>query len=327
MTRHHPCDECGAAVTAGKPVRRTRVGRYKVDDDSRAGPVCANGHAELDLDELAEYERRAAIAVLSEAADIGGDEIRFARKSLGFTQARLARLLDVAPETVSRWETGSETMSRVSRLALLAVVNDAGGLARIERGDGARTGEALRVNAGRQAPDWRPITRPAPPNGSVAPQTVECLPERALPGGVTTRGRSAAWSNTVRRCCTSADPSPQFPARRCRFVPSTRRRRSRRARTRYLLPPRSRTPRSTRTRARESTRSSTCRPPTRRHHCSPSSGLSRPKGGRTCRCRTPRWPSRRRTTETWIARRAPRRRPATRWATATQATADSSSAS
>jgi hypothetical protein len=44
-------------------------------------------------------------------------------------------------------------MSRVSRLALLAVVNDAGGLARIERGDGARTGEALRVNAGRQAPD------------------------------------------------------------------------------------------------------------------------------------------------------------------------------
>jgi transcriptional regulator with XRE-family HTH domain len=85
--------------------------------------------------------------VLSEAADISGDEIRFARKSLGFTQARLARLLDVAPETVSRWETGSETMSRVSRLALLAVVNDAWGLARIERGDGARTGETLRVNA------------------------------------------------------------------------------------------------------------------------------------------------------------------------------------
>jgi len=145
MGKHHPCDECGAAVTAGRRVRRTRVGRYKVDDDSRAGPVCANGHAEVDLNELAEYERRAALVVLSQAADIGGEEIRFARKSLGFTQARLAGVLDVAPETVSRWETGSETMSRVSRLALLAVVSDVGVLARIEKREGARTSETLFV--------------------------------------------------------------------------------------------------------------------------------------------------------------------------------------
>jgi DNA-binding transcriptional regulator YiaG len=145
MGKHHPCDECGAAVGPGRPVRRTRVGRYKVDDASRAGPVCANGHAAFDLEELAEYERRAAIVVLSQAADVGGDEIRFARKSLGFTQARLARWLDVAPETVSRWETGSETMSRVSRLALLAVARDVEGLASIEEGKGARAGATLRA--------------------------------------------------------------------------------------------------------------------------------------------------------------------------------------
>jgi DNA-binding transcriptional regulator YiaG len=145
MGKHHPCDECGAAVGPGKPVRRTRVGRYKVDDDSQALPVCANGHAEIDLTELAEYERRAAMVVLAQGADIGGDEIRFARKSLGITQARLARLLDVAPETVSRWETGSEVMSRVSRLALLAVVRDMAGLGRVERRDGARVGGVLRV--------------------------------------------------------------------------------------------------------------------------------------------------------------------------------------
>jgi DNA-binding transcriptional regulator YiaG len=145
MAKHHPCVECGAAVTTGTPVRRTRVGRYKVDDDALPGPVCANGHAEVDLDRLAEYERRAAIVVLTQAADVGGDEIRFARKSLGLTQARVAALLDVAPETVSRWETGSERMSRVSRLALLAVVRDVAGLWRIERGDGAGTGGVLRV--------------------------------------------------------------------------------------------------------------------------------------------------------------------------------------
>jgi DNA-binding transcriptional regulator YiaG len=145
MGKQSSCDECGAAVTAGRQVRRTRVGRYKVDDDSRAGPVCANGHAELDLKDLAEYERRAALVVLSQAADVGGDEIRFSRKSLGFTQARLAGVLDVAPETVSRWETGSETMSRVSRLALLAVVLDVAALGRIESREGARTSETLVV--------------------------------------------------------------------------------------------------------------------------------------------------------------------------------------
>ncbi len=147
MGKHHPCAECGAAVRTRPQVRRTRVGRYRVDDDSQLGSVCDRGHAEVDLKELAGYERRAAAMVLREAADVGGDEIRFARKSLGLTQARMAALLDVAPETVSRWETGSERMSRVSRLALLAVVRDLGGLERIEKGAGAGTREVLHVES------------------------------------------------------------------------------------------------------------------------------------------------------------------------------------
>jgi len=35
-----------------------------------------------------------------------GDAARFMRKSLEITAAQLAELVDVAPETVSRWETG-----------------------------------------------------------------------------------------------------------------------------------------------------------------------------------------------------------------------------
>ena len=96
---------------------------------------------------MAEYERRAAVVVLSEVAEVGGAEIRFARKALGLTQARLAALLEVAPETVSRWETGAETMSRVSRLALLAVVRDPRGLARLEKDEPARPSEVLNVHA------------------------------------------------------------------------------------------------------------------------------------------------------------------------------------
>jgi DNA-binding transcriptional regulator YiaG len=147
MSSKHPCVECAATLGMRTHVKRTRVGRYKVDDGSQVVTVCANGHAELDLEQLAAYERRAAAVVLSEAADVGGAEIRFARKSLGITQARLAALLDVAPETVSRWETSSETMSRVSRLALLSVVRDAGALSRLENNEPARITEVLHVPA------------------------------------------------------------------------------------------------------------------------------------------------------------------------------------
>lgn len=146
MSIEHACLECGAPLSTRTYVKRTRVGRYKVDDPSQLVPVCTNGHAEIDLKQLAEYERRAAVVVLSEVAEVGGAEIRFARKALGLTQARLAGLLDVVPETVSRWETGSEVMSRVSRLALLAVVCDPDALARLEKNDLAKAAEVLQVH-------------------------------------------------------------------------------------------------------------------------------------------------------------------------------------
>jgi len=147
MNIDHPCVECGAKLSMRGHIKRTRVGRYKVDDNSQRVPVCTNGHAELDADQLAEYERRAAVVVLSEAGDVAGNEIRFARKSLGLTQVRLAALMEVAQETISRWETGSESMSRVSRLALLAVVCAAGSLDRLAKNEPARVAEVLHVHA------------------------------------------------------------------------------------------------------------------------------------------------------------------------------------
>ena len=103
----HDCIECGAPLETRAIERRMRVGRYTVEDTTMVAPVCTNGHVELSVDALAELERRAVMVVLSEAADIGGAEIRFARKAVGLTQVRLATTLDVAPETVSRWENAS----------------------------------------------------------------------------------------------------------------------------------------------------------------------------------------------------------------------------
>jgi DNA-binding transcriptional regulator YiaG len=142
----HDCYEegCGAPLSMRPYTKRTKVGRYKVDDSSCAVPVCANGHRELALDAVNEYERRAAIAVLREAGEIGGEEIRFARRVVGLTQTELAKRLDVRQETVSRWENGHEAISRVSRLALLAVVIDAHALDRLDAGP-APVAEILKV--------------------------------------------------------------------------------------------------------------------------------------------------------------------------------------
>ena len=69
------------------------------------------------------------------------------RKSLGLTQVRLAALMEVAQETISRRETGSEYMSRVSRLALLAIGCAAGSLDRLAKNEPARVAEVLHVRA------------------------------------------------------------------------------------------------------------------------------------------------------------------------------------
>lgn len=69
--------------------------------------------------ELGRLELQAAIAVLSEADSIDGDELRVARKAMGLRQPDLVALLDVATETVSGWETGAEPIARQTQLAVL----------------------------------------------------------------------------------------------------------------------------------------------------------------------------------------------------------------
>jgi DNA-binding transcriptional regulator YiaG len=120
----HECYEegCGARLELKRHTQTTRVGRYRVLDSSTMVPVCSNGHPELTLANLMEFDRRAAAVVFREAPELGGEEIRVARKALGLTQVELASRLDVRQETVSRWERNHETISMVSRLAILALL-------------------------------------------------------------------------------------------------------------------------------------------------------------------------------------------------------------
>ena len=79
------------------------------------------GAADLDLDQMAHFERRAAHLVLVEAKSVGGPELRFARKALGLRQEDLARALECNPQQVSRWEH-SESIDMRLRLAVAALL-------------------------------------------------------------------------------------------------------------------------------------------------------------------------------------------------------------
>jgi len=73
--------------------------------------------------ELADLERfELAIAqTLLESGESSGDAFRFSRKALGISGAGLAAELGVAPETLSRWETGRHRIEPAA-LGLLAVL-------------------------------------------------------------------------------------------------------------------------------------------------------------------------------------------------------------
>src|SRR4051794_4971557 len=95
------------------------VGRYRVIGEYEAVAIDEAGTLGMPSSELGRLELHAAIAVLAEAESISGDELRFARKAMGLRQPDLAALLDVAPEPVSRWETGAEPIRRQTQLAVL----------------------------------------------------------------------------------------------------------------------------------------------------------------------------------------------------------------
>jgi DNA-binding transcriptional regulator YiaG len=103
---------------------KTKVGRYTIIDGgcSRFARVMADGTPLLSAEQVSTLERRAVITVLREVELVGGPELKFARKVLGLRQVELAEHLGVAPETVSRWETGAEDFKRPIQLAICDLV-------------------------------------------------------------------------------------------------------------------------------------------------------------------------------------------------------------
>jgi DNA-binding transcriptional regulator YiaG len=101
-----------------------RVGGVAVHDATAFAWQCKTcGEVDLDLQDLAGYERRASALVLRDGKHVNGEVFRAARKALDLRQTDLAILLGCTPETISRWETGTMSMPRAEQLALVALLD------------------------------------------------------------------------------------------------------------------------------------------------------------------------------------------------------------
>jgi DNA-binding XRE family transcriptional regulator len=150
------CADCCGAVSASRTRQTQRVAGRQFTV-TIAGATCrACGASFLENDSL----QRADLEVACELARHGppaGDAFRFLRKTLGMRGVDLAALLDVTPETISRWENGQRPVDRAAWLTVGSMVleraaRDPETLERMRalrlRGSGAR---AVHIDATRDA--------------------------------------------------------------------------------------------------------------------------------------------------------------------------------
>ncbi len=139
------CPICDNEMQYKAYTHETKVGRRLVIDGTSMAPQCEScGTVDLDWNALAGFERLAARLVLLEAEEVGGPELRFARKVLGMRQADLASALGSNVQQISRYENEGQ-IEMWLRLAVVALIDC---VARGESLDGlGKTTGELRLSA------------------------------------------------------------------------------------------------------------------------------------------------------------------------------------
>lgn len=122
--KSYRCAECGKDMAWRGYKNVEQVGRFTVNDATAMAWQCeACGEANITLEALAGYERRAAAVVLRDASDVDGAVVKYARKALGMKQADLADRIGCQAETLSRYETGAAPVPPGIRLAIVAILD------------------------------------------------------------------------------------------------------------------------------------------------------------------------------------------------------------
>lgn len=117
------CTECGGALESAVTIEERAVAGRTFTAELPASRCKACDESYLDAKSLESFE----LAIARELATNGastGEAFRFMRKALGYRAVDLGELLGVAPETISRWETGEREVDRGALLALGSLVLD-----------------------------------------------------------------------------------------------------------------------------------------------------------------------------------------------------------
>jgi putative zinc finger/helix-turn-helix YgiT family protein len=128
----YACSECGAPMTdrPNQTIAYTMGGLPHVTLHGVTRAVCSNGHESIGIPKISQLHELIAHILITKRSPLAPEEVRFLRKHLGFDQAGFAKRMGVAPESVSRWETGNMLMAptadRLLRfmVATLEPVND-----------------------------------------------------------------------------------------------------------------------------------------------------------------------------------------------------------
>jgi DNA-binding transcriptional regulator YiaG len=120
------CVECGKAGLKRALVRHgMSIGRYSVTGELAAQKCPRCGAVYFPAGVVRRFEQVAAQR-LAELGAHSAEVFKFMRKALGLRAADLGALLDVAAETVSRWETGEREVDRKAAALVQAMVIEAG---------------------------------------------------------------------------------------------------------------------------------------------------------------------------------------------------------
>jgi putative zinc finger/helix-turn-helix YgiT family protein len=122
------CVTCNAGTMRPGPVELRREVDGHVFTTTVDGKQCSScGEVYFEGTDLARFELAVA-RILAESGAESGDAFRWMRKALDLRAIDVAELLEVTPETVSRWETGRVAVDRAALMILgLMVVDQAHG--------------------------------------------------------------------------------------------------------------------------------------------------------------------------------------------------------
>lgn len=131
------CTECGSdRLVEGLEQDTLTLAEQTFTAEVPAVRCEACGAVFFDGPALGDFERAAA-RELAQRGPATAETFRFMRKAIGMRAADLAEMLDVTPETISRWETGKLPMSRTTWLTLSSLVLDyEGTTARLRAAEG-----------------------------------------------------------------------------------------------------------------------------------------------------------------------------------------------